>query len=89
MVLTPSKAFGKALIELRKQEGLSQEGAALACGVDRKYFGKLERGEQSPTLRMVWRITKHFEVEPSELLGRAEELLAGEASRASASAKGR
>lgn len=89
MVLTPSKAFGKAVVELRKKEGLSQEGAALACGIDRKHFGNLERGKMSPTLRTVWKIATQFGVEPSELLGRAEELLARQASRASASAKAR
>jgi transcriptional regulator with XRE-family HTH domain len=69
-------AFGDALRELREERGLSQEAAALACGLDRAHFGKLERGVKVPTLSTVWKITDAFETVPSDLLGRAERLLA-------------
>jgi transcriptional regulator with XRE-family HTH domain len=54
---------------------LSQEEAALACNIDRAYFGQLERATKSPTLKTIWRIADSFEVQPSDLLLRAERLL--------------
>jgi transcriptional regulator with XRE-family HTH domain len=67
-------AFGDALRELREERGLSQEAAALACGIDRAYFGRLERAAKVPTLTTVWRIADGFQTQPSTLLSRAERL---------------
>jgi XRE family transcriptional regulator, regulator of sulfur utilization len=75
MGISLPQAFGAALRELRSKRGLSQEDAALASGIDRSYFGKLERGEKVPTLTTVWKIADAFDVRPSELLGDAEKLL--------------
>jgi transcriptional regulator with XRE-family HTH domain len=75
MARSRSHAFGAALKELREERGLSQEAAALACGLDRAHFGNLERGVKVPTLSTVWRITDAFETVPSDLLARAERLL--------------
>jgi transcriptional regulator with XRE-family HTH domain len=76
MALSRSKAFGEALRQLRKERGdLSQEAAALACGIDRAYYGRLERATKSPTLGTVWKIADGFETRPSDLLARAERLL--------------
>lgn len=75
MATTPSQAFGEALRQVRSERGLSQEEAALVCGVDRAYFGQLERATKSPTLRTVWRIADGLETRPSELFKRAEQLL--------------
>lgn len=69
------QAFGAALRSLRKERDLSQEAAALACGIDRAYFGQLERAIKTPTLRTVWRIADGLNTRPSELLLRAERLL--------------
>ena len=69
-----SQAFGDALRQLREEQGLSQEAAALTCGIDRSYFGKIERGAKSPTLGTVWKIADAFKTKPSDLLARAERL---------------
>ena len=69
-----SQAFGDALRQLREEQGLSQEAAALTCGIDRTYFGKIERGAKSPTLGTVWKIADAFKTKPSDLLARAERL---------------
>ncbi len=75
MALSRPQAFGEALREVRAERGLSQEEAALACNIDRAYFGQLERAKKSPTLKTIWRIADSFELRPSDLLMRAEKLL--------------
>jgi XRE family transcriptional regulator, regulator of sulfur utilization len=72
MARSRSQAFGDALRKLREERGISQEAAALSAGIDRSYFGKLERGNKSPTVATLWRIADAFETLPSELLARAE-----------------
>jgi transcriptional regulator with XRE-family HTH domain len=75
MALTPSQAFGQAIREMRSERHLSQEDAALASGIDRAYYGHIERATKSPTLNTVWRIAAALEAAPSELLRRAEGIL--------------
>jgi transcriptional regulator with XRE-family HTH domain len=75
MAPSRAEAFGAAIRQLRAERGLSQEAAALASDVDRSYYGKLERGSKVPTLTTVWKIADAFEMQPSELLSRAEKLL--------------
>ncbi len=60
--------FANRLIELRKQNNLSQEDLALLCGVDRTYIGRLERLERKPSLAIVEKIAKGFGIEITELL---------------------
>ena len=74
--MAPSRpqAFGEALRQLREERGLSQEAAALACGIDRSYYGKIERGMKSPTLGTVWKIADALEVQASRLLAQTERL---------------
>lgn len=74
MAPTPSQAFGEALRQIRVEKGLSQESAALACGLDRSYYGALERAVKSPTLKTIWKIADALGITPSELLIRAEKL---------------
>lgn len=75
MALSSGQAFGEALREIRRERGMSQEAAALLCGIDRAYLGQLERAGKSPTLRTVWRIAAAFETQPSDLFLRAERIL--------------
>jgi transcriptional regulator with XRE-family HTH domain len=74
MARSRAQAFGDTLRELREERDLSQEAAALTCGIDRSYLGKLERAEKVPTLTTVWRIADAFGIEPSTLIARAERL---------------
>jgi transcriptional regulator with XRE-family HTH domain len=70
-----SQAFGAALRELREKRNLSQEDAALECGIDRAYFGRLERADKTPTLKTLWRIADGLGTRPSKLLARTERIL--------------
>jgi transcriptional regulator with XRE-family HTH domain len=45
-----SKAFGKALRELRKTKKATQDSLAVGAGLDRTYISLLELGQRSPTL---------------------------------------
>jgi transcriptional regulator with XRE-family HTH domain len=51
---SPSHAGNTVLVDLgqriraiREKKGVSQESVALACGLDRSYFGGIERGEHN------------------------------------------
>lgn len=52
------RRFGERVRELRKQRQLSQEGLALACGLDRTYIGGVERGERNISLINIHKIAK-------------------------------
>jgi transcriptional regulator with XRE-family HTH domain len=69
----PDKAFGEALRETRKARGISQMDLYSASGIDRTYISAVERGLQSPTIRMVARFAKYLKVRPSELVLRMEQ----------------
>ncbi len=62
------RRFGERLRAIRKQKGLSQEGLAFACGLDRTYIGGVERGERNISLLNIHRIAEALGVKPSELL---------------------
>lgn len=75
MARSRAQAFGDALRDLRRERGLSQEAAALACEIDRAHFGKIERGHKNPTLATIWKITDALGTQPSDVLRRAERLI--------------
>lgn len=41
--------------------------------IDRTYLSAIERGIQSPTLRMIVRLSRAFRVRPSEIVRRMED----------------
>ena len=44
-----------------------------ASGIDRTYISAVERGLQSPTIRMIARFAKYLKVRPSDLVLRMEQ----------------
>ncbi len=70
--MTPEKAFGKVLREIRQKHSLSQEDLGLESGYHRTYISLLERGEKSPSLNTIFHLAKTLGVLPSEFLRRTE-----------------
>jgi transcriptional regulator with XRE-family HTH domain len=68
----PEKAFGVVLREIRLAAGLSQMEVDVLFDIDRTYLSAIERGIQSPTLRMIARLSDAFRVSPSEIMRRME-----------------
>jgi transcriptional regulator with XRE-family HTH domain len=71
----PEKAFGRALRETRVSKQVSQERLALDSGLDRTYISLIERGINSPSIRVVVKIAAVLKVPPSRIVRRMEELL--------------
>jgi transcriptional regulator with XRE-family HTH domain len=62
-----NEEFGKRVRLLRAQEGYSQEDFAQQAGIDRSYYGRIERGEANPTLRNIAAIAAVFGISVTEL----------------------
>lgn len=62
------KLFAQRLKALRKSENLSQEELALKCSIDRTYIGRIERMERNPSLEILYKIAKGFNITLSQLL---------------------
>jgi transcriptional regulator with XRE-family HTH domain len=74
--LSPAHAaFGDALRELRKEQGIAQEGMALKSGLNRGYYGDVERGERNVSLANILKIAAALDMPASQILARAEKLL--------------
>jgi len=58
------------LRRIRTERGLSQEALALNANVDRSYVGRLERGEENPTIAILDRLAKVLGVAAGELLAK-------------------
>lgn len=61
------RAFGRNVRQRREILRLSQEGLAVAAGLDRSYIGGIERGERNPSLTAILQLAAALEVPPSRL----------------------
>lgn len=50
------REFGSRIRAQRKRIGMTQEALALAAGVDRSYYGAVERGERNITFTVTYRL---------------------------------
>ena len=64
----PKIAFGKRLLELRLERGLSQEKLAEMAGLHRNYVGVVERAEKNVTLEVICKLATALRVRPATLL---------------------
>lgn len=65
---TLAKDLGANIRARRKEIGLSQDALALACGLDRSYMGRIERGEVNITVEKLYRIAEQLNCKPTILL---------------------
>jgi transcriptional regulator with XRE-family HTH domain len=64
-------AVGGAIRSLREEQGQSQEAFAVAAGVDRSYYGAIERGEFNVTIDTLVKIASALNLPASTVLERA------------------
>lgn len=64
-------AVGQAIRSLREERGQSQEGFAAAAGLDRSYYGAIERGEFNVTIDTLAKIAAALDLSASKILERA------------------
>lgn len=67
-----NKAFGKALREIRKEKGYTQETLAFECELDRTYISLLELGSNSPTLDTLLALSRALDIPLSVFAARIE-----------------
>lgn len=59
--------LGRRIRALRKSKGLTQQELGAECGINYKYVGAIERGEENPSLSILQRISQGLGVEILEL----------------------
>ncbi|WP_160725034.1 helix-turn-helix domain-containing protein [Bacillus sp. USDA818B3_A] len=68
--------IGNVTKRLRKAKGMSQEKLALDSGLDRSFYGEIERNEKTPSLDTTFRIAWGLGMEPEELVKEIKESIA-------------
>jgi transcriptional regulator with XRE-family HTH domain len=75
------RAFARAVHDLRQQrrppratktDVFSQELLALEIGMDRSYVSALERGEHTPTITTMWKLSKVLHVSFTQMARHVE-----------------
>lgn len=62
------EVVGTNVRRLRVAQTMTQEELAHRSGIDMRYLGGIERGQENPTVAVVGRIAEALRVHPSELL---------------------
>jgi Helix-turn-helix. len=70
-------AVGKRIRSLRVSQGISQEKFAVDAGLDRAYYGGVERGERNIATLNLIRIAAALDVEVGDLFPPLKELTKG------------
>ena len=65
--MTIHEKLGKAIIKLRKEQGLSQETFAYESGIDRRYMSDIENGKRNVSLDILERIAERLNIPISGL----------------------
>jgi transcriptional regulator with XRE-family HTH domain len=68
---TANQALGEAIRSVRRERGFAQETFAAHAGMDRSYYGAIERGEFNVSLDTLVKVAVGLETSPSRLLRRA------------------
>jgi transcriptional regulator with XRE-family HTH domain len=67
-----AQALGEAIRAARREQGYGQDAFAARVGMDRSYFGAVERGEFNITLSTLLKIAAGLGIPASSLVRRAE-----------------
>lgn len=70
--MNKKEVFKKILMKLRKERGFTQEKLAEKAGINGKYFGRIERGDSSPTINKVFEICDALDIKTSEFIEQVE-----------------
>lgn len=65
-----TRVFGERVRARRLELGLSQEAAAVRCGIHWTQLGKVERGQRSLRLETIVKIAGGLDVDPGKLVER-------------------
>lgn len=63
-----TRVFGERVRDRRTALDLSQEAAAVRCGIHWTQLGKVERGQRSLRLETIVKIAAGLEIDPGELV---------------------
>ena len=67
-----NQTLGEAIRSAREYRGYTQEGFARTAGMDRSYYGAVERGERNVSLTNIIRIASALKTPPAKLFAQAE-----------------
>ena len=70
-----NKALGQVLIKYRTLARISQEELADRAGIHRTYVSQIERGLKSPTLSVLFQISRSLNTTVSVLIAEVEQAL--------------
>jgi len=59
---------GRNVKRLRQAKKLTQEALAHAAGIDTRYVGGIERGQENPSVAVLGRLAEALSVHPKALL---------------------
>ena len=66
-------AVGKAIRDLRKEKGISQDVLSGFAGIARAHLTMIENGTKQANFETLWKIALALDIRPSELVARIEE----------------
>lgn len=59
--------FGKNILKIREEKGISQEELALNCELSKNQIGRIERGEINAGLSTIYELAQALEVQVKDL----------------------
>ena len=66
-------AVGKAIRDLRKEKGISQDVLSGFAGIARTHMTMIENGTKQANFETLWKIALALDIRPSELAAKIEE----------------
>ena len=66
-------AVGKAIRDLRKEKGISQDVLSGFAGIALTHLTMIENGTKQANFETLWKIALALDIRPSELVARIEE----------------